>query len=75
MPRRPDAELWAQLPAGAEGVAQEAWCGGCVRLGRAAVPFSVRLLPGALRLAPDRLEWVPPPLSFYNLTISLTNIT
>lgn len=37
-----------------------------MRLGRAAVPFSVRLLPGALRLAPERLEWVPPPLSFCN---------
>lgn len=48
------------------GEAQEAWCGGCVRLGRAAVPFSVRLLPGALRLAPERLECVAPSALYHS---------
>ncbi|CAH0719351.1 unnamed protein product, partial [Brenthis ino] len=47
-------ELWAQT-AGA-GEAGEAWCAGCARLGRAHVPFSVRLLPGALSFTPDHLE-------------------
>ncbi|XP_049878272.1 transmembrane protein 131 [Pectinophora gossypiella] len=35
-----------------------AWCGGVLRLGRAAVPYSLRLLPGTLRLQPNDLQFV-----------------
>ncbi|XP_069362229.1 transmembrane protein 131 homolog isoform X2 [Maniola hyperantus] len=65
------AELWAQAPASSvvNGVGDsnssdsreeegEAWCAGCVRLGRAHVPYSVRLLPGALRFTPPHLDIV-----------------
>ncbi|XP_052744778.1 transmembrane protein 131-like [Bicyclus anynana] len=57
------AELWAGAGVGAG--AAEAWCAGCVQLGRALVPFSVRLLPGALRFEPPQLHLLSeraPPL-------------
>lgn len=49
-----DSAVWgaAEEAAGAEG----AWCAGCVRLGAAVLPYSVRLLPGALLLLPPQLQ-------------------
>lgn len=55
------AALWAEhAAAGGEGGGggEGAWCAGWVRLGRAAVPYSVRLLPGTLRRAPHQLHFV-----------------
>lgn len=47
-----DSRLWAKYGGGAEGL----WCGGWVRAGAAAAPYSLRLLPGTLALLPPRLE-------------------
>lgn len=53
------AKMWAGYSE-SEGstAAAGAWCGGWVVLGRAAVPYSVRLLPGTLRLDPPALHFV-----------------
>lgn len=53
-----DAALWAEHAAGGGAGGEGAWCAGWVRLGRAAVPYSVRLLPGTLRRAPHQLQYV-----------------
>lgn len=52
-----DGKMWAGY-GGGEGAAgrRGAWCGGWVALGRAAVPYSVRVLPGTLLLTPDALQ-------------------
>ncbi|XP_035442751.2 LOW QUALITY PROTEIN: transmembrane protein 131 [Spodoptera frugiperda] len=52
------AALWAEHAAGGAAGGEGAWCAGWVRLGRAAVPYSVRLLPGTLRRAPHQLHFV-----------------
>ncbi|CAB3242148.1 unnamed protein product [Arctia plantaginis] len=53
------AKMWAGY-GGPEGAAGRdgAWCGGWVSLGRAAVPYSVRVLPGTMLLTPDALHFV-----------------
>ncbi|XP_049697559.2 transmembrane protein 131 [Helicoverpa armigera] len=51
------AALWGAAAAGGAGAAG-AWCAGWLRLGRAALPYSVRLLPGTLRLDPPALHFV-----------------
>ncbi|XP_068622938.1 transmembrane protein 131 homolog [Battus philenor] len=50
-------ELWASA-GGAAGEAREVRCAGCVRVGRAALPYTLRLLPGTLRLEPPHLHFV-----------------
>nr|XP_032522836.1 transmembrane protein 131 [Danaus plexippus plexippus] len=51
------AELWSQVSqAGDADSPEEAWCSGCVRLGRALVPFSVQLLPGSLSFQPEHID-------------------
>ncbi|CAG9571451.1 unnamed protein product [Danaus chrysippus] len=47
------AQLWSQV---AIDPPEEAWCSGCVRLGRASVPFSVQLLPGTLTFQPEHID-------------------
>ncbi|CAG4960511.1 unnamed protein product [Colias eurytheme] len=37
---------------------QWAWCGGCVRVGKATVPYSVSLLPGTLAFTPSAIDIV-----------------
>ncbi|XP_045539410.1 transmembrane protein 131 homolog [Papilio machaon] len=53
-------ELWASAEGaeGAEGAVGAVRCAGCVRLGRAALPYSLRLVPGTLRLDPDAMHFV-----------------
>lgn len=53
-----DAALWAEYVGGAGGRGGGAWCAGWLRLGRAALPYSLRLLPGTLRLTPPALQYV-----------------
>ncbi|CAK1542781.1 unnamed protein product [Leptosia nina] len=58
------AELWAlsrrklvdEEKVNGEGGEGVAWCGGCVRLGRATVPYSVTVMPGTLAFTPDSLD-------------------
>ncbi|XP_045530149.1 transmembrane protein 131 [Pieris brassicae] len=56
------AELWAlsrqKVDEQSNGESKEgvAWCGGCVRLGKASVPYSLTLLPGTLAFQPDTLD-------------------
>lgn len=45
--------LWADA-----AVEEEAWCAGWVRVGRAATPFSLKLMPGTLTLHPPELHFV-----------------
>ncbi|CAH0591501.1 unnamed protein product [Chrysodeixis includens] len=60
------AKMWAGHVGGAEGAEEEAgadgaagaWCAGWLRLGRAALPYSLRLLPGTLRLTPPDLHFI-----------------
>ncbi|KAJ0172845.1 hypothetical protein K1T71_011984 [Dendrolimus kikuchii] len=71
------ARLWAgrggpaDAAAAAPAPADEAWCAGWVRLGRAAAPFSLKLVPGTLALQPPSLHFVtaaaeaPAPLDVY----------
>ncbi|KPJ14691.1 Transmembrane protein 131-like [Papilio machaon] len=51
-------ELWASAEGadGAVGAVGAVRCAGCVRLGRAALPYSLRLVPGTLRLDPDAMQ-------------------
>ncbi|CAG5029204.1 unnamed protein product [Parnassius apollo] len=54
-------EMWASAWGGEAGEAvamREVRCEGCVRLGRAALPYSLHLLPGTLRLSPAQLHFV-----------------
>ncbi|KAI5631995.1 hypothetical protein NE865_15292 [Phthorimaea operculella] len=43
---------------GGAGVEGGAYCTGTVRLGRAALPYSLRLLPGTLALEPNEIEFI-----------------
>lgn len=52
-----DGELWASA-GGAGGAAGAVRCAGCVRLGRVALPYSLRLVPGTLRLDPAAMQSV-----------------
>ncbi|XP_052752753.1 uncharacterized protein LOC113521086 isoform X2 [Galleria mellonella] len=52
------SEMEAERRLEAESSARGAWCAGWVRLGRAAVPYSVRLLPGGVRALPAELHFI-----------------
>lgn len=42
----------------ATSTGSEAWCAGWVRVGRAAMPYSLRLMPGTLALHPPALHFI-----------------
>ncbi|KPJ01349.1 Transmembrane protein 131 [Papilio xuthus] len=69
-------ELWASAEGGAGG-AGAVRCAGCVRLGRAALPYSVRLVPGTLRLDPDAMQSVlhSPRLAIQHTASALRIVT
>lgn len=47
-----DGKLGEALGRAPGGAAAGGWCGGWLRLGGAALQYSVRLLPGTARLSP-----------------------
>lgn len=54
-----DARLWSSYASsGSDTLRPEhgMWCGGYVRMGASAVPYSLRLLPGTLHLTPQQIE-------------------
>lgn len=64
--------MWAAYSGGGAvgaGEGAEAWCAGWARVGRAALPYSLRLLPGTLALLPDTLQSVIPHTHFYTIII------
>ncbi|KAL0879143.1 hypothetical protein ABMA27_002938 [Loxostege sticticalis] len=55
------ARLWSSYASsGSDTLRPEhgMWCGGYVRMGASAVPYSLRLLPGTLHLTPQQIEVV-----------------
>lgn len=53
------SQMWASYGGDTgEGAESGAWCSGWARVGRAALPYSLRLLPGTLALLPDTLHFI-----------------